>query len=303
MRYFRLYDGSNRFRLCAEVQPGQLVDLTAIRRGLTRLEQLADAASLSSRTIDGIVLDLLDSPHPLEMHALAQIVENSRDGGKGLTLRRPFDPPEVWAAGVTYKNSEMERKRESGSPDVYAKVYAAERPELFFKSTAARCSGPFESIGIRADSNWNVPEPELAFTIYQGEIIGYTNGNDVSSRTIEGENPLYLPQAKIYDRSCSIGPCFATAETVNDPHELTVRVKILRDGDEVFSRSSSTSLMARRCEQIAQWLQKHNPVPDMTTVLTGTDIVPPPEFTLQQDDVVVISIDVIGELENRVTVV
>ncbi len=303
MRYFRLSDRSGRSRLCAEVEPGRLADLTSVRPDLTRLEQLAEAASLSSRGIDEIVLGLLDSPASLDTHDLAKVIEDSRDGKQGLTLRRPFDPPEVWAAGVTYKNSEMERKRESGSPDVYAKVYAAERPELFFKSTAERCAGPFESIGIRADSGWNVPEPELAFALFRGEIIGYTIGNDVSSRSIEGENPLYLPQAKIYDRSCSIGPCFATAEMVDDPHKLDVRATVLRDGLEVFARSSSTSLMARRCDQIADWLQRHNPVPNMTTVLTGTDIVPPPEFTLQEDDVVVIAIDRIGELENRVVVV
>ena len=135
-----------------------------------------------------------------------------RDGDGYYRLDRPFEPPEVWAAGVTYKTSEMERQRESDTPDVYAKVFTADRPEVFLKATPDRCVGPFEDVGIRSDSEWSVPEPELAFVLYRGEIVGYTIGNDMSSRSIEGENPLYLPQAKVFDRCCSIGPCFVTAE-------------------------------------------------------------------------------------------
>ena len=197
----------------------------------------------------------------------------------------------------------MERRRESDTPDVYSKVYTAERPEIFFKATPERCMGPFESIGIREDSDWNVPEPELAFVVYKGEIIGYTAGNDVSSRSIEGENPLYLPQAKLYANSCAIGPCFVTADAIGDPHSLDIECAILRDDRTLFSGKTSTSGMARKCDELADWLHRHNVIPNMTTVLTGTAIVPPPDVTLQEGDVVQITIEKIGLLENDVIVV
>jgi 2-dehydro-3-deoxy-D-arabinonate dehydratase len=136
--------------------------------------------------------------------------------------------------------------------------------------------------------------------IYKGEIIGYTIGNDMSSRSIEGENPLYLPQAKMFDNSCSIGPCFATSETIATPQDLSVDCVIVRNGEEVFSGSTSTSEMARTCQEICEWLLKSNFVPDMTTVLTGTSIVPPPDFTLEEGDKVIISIENLGVLENNV---
>ena len=197
----------------------------------------------------------------------------------------------------------MERRRESETPDVYSMVYGADRPELFLKATPQRCMGPFESVGIRGDSEWNVPEPELAFVLFRGEILGYTIGNDVSSRAIEGENPLYLPQGKVYDRCCSIGPCLVTADSLGDPHNLAVGLSIVRDGVELFSGETSTSSMARTCDELADWLQRHNLVPNMTTVLTGTGIVPPPEVTLHEGDIVVIEIEGIGVLENDVVVV
>ena len=171
------------------------------------------------------------------------------------------------------------------------------------KSTPHRTSGPFEPIGIREDSPWNVPEPELAFVLFRGEIVGYTVGNDISSRSIEGENPLYLPQAKLYDASCAIGPCVATPDVVGDPQDLDISCSIYRDEVDVFSGTTSTAEMARTCQELADWLLRHNHVPDMTTVLTGTSLVPPPEFTLQEGDVVSITIENIGTLENDVTVV
>jgi 2-dehydro-3-deoxy-D-arabinonate dehydratase len=266
------------------------------------VDDLASAASLSGSSIDDLARGVLGSGQA-DTYDLPRIVEESRDGTGETWLDRPIDPPEVWAAGVTYKTSEMERRRESETPDVYSRVYGAERPELFFKATPERCMGPFESIGIRADSEWNVPEPELAFIVYKEQIIGYTVGNDVSSRSIEGENPLYLPQAKLYANSCAIGPCFATAETVADPHDLEIRCAIHREGKELFSGQTSTSGMARKCEELADWLHRHNVIPNMTTVLTGTAIVPPPDVTLEEGDVVTISIEKIGLLENDVIVV
>ena len=153
------------------------------------------------------------------------------------------------------------------------------------------------------DSDWNIPEPELSFVLYKGEIIGYTVGNDMSSRSIEGVNPLYLPQAKVFDRCCSIGPCFVTAESVADPQNLGMTCTISRQGEEVFSGNASTSMMARTCQELAEWIQRHNFMPNMTTVLTGTAIVPPPEFTLKEGDIVRIHIEGIGLLENDVILV
>ena len=302
MRYYRLTAADGEPRLAVEVEDDVLHDLTSIDEDLTEIDQLASAASLSSSTIDDLARAVLDAGEA-DTHNLQQLLDESRDGTGEFWLDRPFDPPEVWAAGVTYRTSEMERRRESDTPDVYSKVYAAERPELFFKATPERCMGPFESIGIREDSDWNVPEPELAFVVYKGEIIGYTAGNDVSSRSIEGENPLYLPQAKLYANSCAIGPCFVTADAIGDPHSLDIECAILRDDQTLFSGKTSTSGMARKCDELSDWLHRHNVIPNMTTVLTGTAIVPPPDVTLQEGDVVQITIEKIGLLENDVIVV
>jgi 2-dehydro-3-deoxy-D-arabinonate dehydratase len=200
-------------------------------------------------------------------------------------------------------DSMRERQAESGTPDVYAKVYNAERPEAFFKATANRLAPPFTPVGIRADSEWDVPEPELAFVLFDGKIAGYTAGNDMSSRSIEGANPLYLPQAKVYDRSAAIGPCFATPEVVGDPQDLDVTLTIERGGEQAFQGKANTGSMKRDCAYLADWLQRHNPVPDGTTALTGTGTIPPPEFTLKDGDVVTIEIERIGALVNTVITV
>ena len=298
MRYYSLIGADGDARLAVEARDGVLADLTSLHEELVALEDLALAAALSGESIDSLAQRLLDGGTADE-YDLAEIM----DGDGNAILDMPFEPPEVWAAGVTYKTSEMERRRESETPDVYSMVYSAERPEVFFKATPERCVGPNDSVGIREDSNWNVPEPELAFVLYGGEIIGYTIGNDMSSRQIEGENPLYLPQAKVYSRCCAIGPSFVTAESIGDPHSLDVSCTITRDGEQVFSGSTNTSQMARTCEEFAEWLQRHNDVPNMTAVLTGTSIVPPPDFTLQEGDTVTIAIANIGTLVNDVIVV
>ena len=298
MKYYSLIGIDGDAMLAVETSEGVLADLTSVHQELEVLDDLALAAALSGKSIDALAQQIIESG-VAEEHSLAGIVE----GESAAALDMPFEPPEVWAAGVTYKTSEMERRRESDTPDVYSMVYSAERPEVFFKATPERCVGPYDSVGIREDSNWNVPEPELAFVLYGGEIIGYTVGNDMSSRQIEGENPLYLPQAKVFNRCCAIGPCFVTAESISDPHSLDVRCAIIRDGEEVFNGSTNTSQMARACHELADWLQKHNDVPNMTAVLTGTSIVPPPDFTLQEGDIVSITIEGIGTLENDVIVV
>jgi 2-dehydro-3-deoxy-D-arabinonate dehydratase len=302
MKYYRLVTESGASRLCVEVQDDRLADLTAIDGSVTGVEALAQAASAAGTDIDEVTDTILQSSRGDDF-PLSDITRESSYGIGEERLGMPIVPPEIWAAGVTYRTSEMERRRESDTPDIYSKVYSAERPELFLKATPQRCVGPFEPVGIRADSTWNVPEPELSFVLYGGEILGYTIGNDMSSRSIEGENPLYLPQAKVYDRCCAIGPCFVSALELEDPYDLEIECVITRAGAAVFRGETSTSQMARTCEELADWLQRHNVVADMTTVLTGTPVVPPPDFTLQEGDVVRITIEGIGALENDVVVV
>ena len=299
MRYYRLVNSTGDLCLSAETGEGLLENLTSVEDDVTDILDLIKASSITGESIDDLARRILDSGES-EQTSLSDIIHDNPDVGSEWAIDRPFDPPEVWAAGVTYKNSELERRRESDTPDIYSKVYNADRPEVFFKSTSERCMGPFDDVGIRSDSSWDAPEPELAFVIYKGEIVGYTIGNDMSSRSIEGENPLYLPQAKMFDNSCSIGPCFATSETISTPQDLSVDCVIVRNGEEVFSGSTSTSEMARTCQEICEWLLKSNFVPDMTTVLTGTSIVPPPDFTLEEGDKVIISIENLGVLENNV---
>jgi len=300
LRYYRIIDLNGDVNLFVETGDDVLESITSVENDIVDILDLIKSASYSGDTIDTLAGLILDSGNP-EKTALSEVAFTFADIDQcDYTADRPFDPPEVWAAGVTYKNSEMERRRESETPDIYSNVYNADRPEIFFKSTSDRCMGPLEDVGIRSDSTWDVPEPELAFVTFKGEIIGYTIGNDMSSRSIEGENALYLPQAKVYEKSCAIGPCFITSESLGDPQKLNIECSIVRNGTQIFHDSTSTSQMARTCSEISEWLHKNNYVPDLTTVLTGTSIVPPPEFTLQSGDQVAITIDRIGVLENSV---
>ncbi|MBU93900.1 MAG: fumarylacetoacetate hydrolase, partial [Chloroflexi bacterium] len=225
--------------------------------------------------------------------SLDQVIEKNK-------LLLPFIPDEVWAAGVTYKNSEFERKRESSTPDIYAKVYNAKRPEIFFKATGSRLVAPNQKIGIRSDSKWNVPEAELAVILINNEIFGYSIGNDMTSREIEGENPLYLTQAKIYDKSCSIGPCIIDAESINHYEKFNINCKIIRNKKTIFNASSSVKSMNKSIPYLIKWLKQSNTLPIKSAFLTGTGIVPPPEFTLLENDQISISINEIGILNNSV---
>ena len=229
------------------------------------------------------------------------IIKNKENLSKAdlINARIPIDSPETWAFGVTYEDSMKERQAESDTPDVYGKVYVADRPEAFFKSTLARLKGPNDKVGIRFDSTWDVPEPELAFIVFQGKIIGFTVGNDMSSRSIEGANPLYIPQAKIFNNSASIGPCWVPIELI-DYNNLKVEMIITRISEKVFSGSGSTSLMKRKCDELNEWLHRSNDIPDGTTVMTGTGTIPPEDFTLQEGDEISITIENIGTLVNKV---
>jgi len=218
------------------------------------------------------------------------------------SLLAPIDgETEVWAAGVTYKRSEEARKEESGTPDLYARVYSAKRPELFFKANPRRVAGPDAPISIRTDSTWDVPEPELALVINaSAEIIGYTISNDVSSRSIEGENPLYLPQAKTYANCCALGPAITPAWEIADPYNLTIGLSIERDDQVYWQGETSTRELKRRFEELVSYLFLENDFPDGVMLCTGTALVPERHFTLQPGDIVQITIDQLGILRNPV---
>src|SRR6266536_86580 len=208
---------------------------------------------------------------------------------------------EVWAAGVTYKRSEEARMEESGTPDVYSKVYNAERPEIFLKATSRRVVGPEGTVVIRSDSTWDVPEPELAIVVNaHAEIVGYTIGNDVSSRSIEGENPLYLPQAKLYAGACAIGPGITPAWEVPDPYDLAIWMAIEREGEVIWEGETRTSGLKRRLEELVEYLFREDDFPDGAIISTGTALVPDSPFTLEDGDLVAIAIDRLGTLRNMV---
>jgi len=246
--------------------------------------------------------DILHAPDP---NGLASFLVDQKAEPVSLddvTFLAPIDHQEVWAAGVTYKRSQVARMEESESgASHYDKVYTADRPELFLKATPGRVSGPGEPVRVRYDSGWSVPEPE--FTIVaapDGRIVGYTVGNDMSARDIEGENPLYLPQAKVYNQCCGLGPCVLLASDDWDQNSTTIDLQIHRGGDLAFQGGTSLEQLNRTLPDLAGWLFKENDLPNGAFLLTGTGIVPPDEFTLEDGDSVSITIAGIGALTNPV---
>jgi 2-dehydro-3-deoxy-D-arabinonate dehydratase len=219
------------------------------------------------------------------------------------SITAPIESQEVWAAGVTYYRSREARKEESkssGGGDFYHRVYEADRPELFFKATPHRVVGSGGVVKLRDDASWTVPEPELTLIITPtGKIVGYTVGNDMSSRDIEGENPLYLPQAKVYDRSCGLGPCILVSEAALPP-STEIRLEILRQNNEAFSGTTSLQAMKRTPASLVEYLYRSNSFPQGCYLLTGTGIVPPDSFTLANGDEIRITITDIGTLVNYV---
>jgi 2-dehydro-3-deoxy-D-arabinonate dehydratase len=210
----------------------------------------------------------------------------------------------VWAAGVTFRRSRDARLDESRGLDAYDKVYLAERPELFLKALPGTARGTGQPIGVRADSGWDVPEPELAVVAdRRGEIVAYTIADDVSSRSIEGENPLYLPQAKLYRGSCAIGPCLVPVAEAPDPAAMEIALAIERDGTELFADACSVADMKRSLPELVDWLWRGQDLPLGAVLCTGTSIVPPPELALRPGDQVTISISGLGELTNPVELV
>jgi 2-dehydro-3-deoxy-D-arabinonate dehydratase len=237
------------------------------------------------RTAEGIVDGAAESPSELDAYELAI----------------PVEPPEIWGAGVTYERSRDARIEESAVKDIYTLVHAAERPELFLKDAGCRRTvGPGEPLGVRGDSAWSVPEPELAVVLGEaGTPNGVTIGNDVSSRDIEGANPLYLPQAKIFAGSCALGPAVLVPDDWEAPLEIRMRITDSA-GTELFTGETSTARMRRSIPELVEWLLRDNPVPANSVLLTGTGLVPPDDFTLAPGHVVEIHVPGIGTLTNPV---
>lgn len=278
----RLADGELRIAALVDGQI-RLLDLT----------QVDDCHSIS---------DILHSPDPA---GLAQFL--IAPGGDPVeqelvTFLAPLDRQEVWAAGVTYRRSQVARMEESETgASHYDRVYTADRPEIFFKATPSRVSSPEEPVRVRADSSWSVPEPELALVVSpEAELVGFTIGNDMSARDIEGENPLYLPQAKFYRQCCSLGPCVLLAGEPLDREGTQIILTITRDGEEAFRGQTDLAQMARSFEDLIAWLFRENEFPSGVILLTGTGIVPPDDFTLLDGDQVSIEITGIGTLVNPV---
>lgn len=246
--------------------------------------------------------DILHAPDPV---GLAKFLVDPKAGpikGGEVVFLAPIDRQEVWAAGVTYKRSQIARMEESeAGASHYDKVYTAPRPEIFLKATPHRVSGPGDPVRVRCDSQWSVPEPEFTLVLSPAkEIVGYTIGNDMSARDIEGENPLYLPQAKVYNQCCAIGPCILLADGPLHKDAIAIDLMIQRNQTEVFRGSTSLSQMKRELPELAQWLGKENDLPAGAFLLTGTGIVPPDNFSLEHGDQVSISITGIGTLTNPV---
>lgn len=220
---------------------------------------------------------------------------------EGSMLLAPLLGQEVWASGVTFERSRTARNEEAQGVDFYDRVYDAVRPELFCKATPGRVRGPGESVGIRRDSGWDVPEPELGLVAdAAGRLVALTVGNDMSSRSIEGENPLYLPQAKVFTGSCAVGPALVPLDAAPPVESLVIELTIYRDGDTLFRDSVPLSDMRRRPSELLEWLFQAMEFPAGVVLLTGTSIVPPPEFTLREGDVVDIAIPGVGNLTNPV---
>jgi len=295
MRLCRFHLPTQGARL-GQLVAGEIYDLTATGQPhFATLTSLLQASAQS--TIEGLLQGV--SLPALPAHAYADL--DRAPAPDVPHLLPPVDRQEVWAAGVTYTRSREARVREAVTQDVYERVYEAERPELFFKSTAEKVVGPNDWIGLRGDSHWNVPEPELALVLNpRMQIVGYTVGNDVSSRDIEGENPLYLPQAKVYRHACALGPVIALVNEELDARDLAIRLTILRDSAPAYQDETSTAHIHRSLVELVGYLARYQDFPCGAVLLTGTGIVPGDDFTLADGDEVSIEIESIGVLRNSV---
>jgi 2-dehydro-3-deoxy-D-arabinonate dehydratase len=278
--------------------------LAKFRTSTSDTPQVGIVAGDRIHAIDGVstLAELLHDP-AVESRATAALSSGMRRLALDeIELLAPIDDQEVWGAGVTYERSKVARQEESvDGGSFYDLVYRADRPELFFKATPSRVVGPGSAIRVRRDSKWSVPEPELALVLSPDlRLVGFTIGNDVSARDIEGRNPLYLPQAKVYSQCCALGPYVALCGAMPSDRPTGIELRIERAGACVFSGSTSTARMARRFDELIDWLGRDNAFPSGVILLTGTGIVPPDEFHLKAGDLVRIRADGIGELSNVV---
>jgi len=279
----------------------EIASASGVRIGLIENEMVLDLTNVGVRRMKDVLerTDLMDELMRLSRAGSAKYAAGD------VTLVTPVESQEVWAAGVTYLRSKEARMVESEfSANAYDRVYDAVRPEIFFKSPPEKVVSPGKAVGIRKDARWNVPEPELALVLNSaGTIVGFTIGNDMSSRDIEGENLLYLPQAKIYKGSCAVGPCIAVGVTEEDARQWAIRLEIRRGGRSVFTGEIRVDQIKRRFGELAEYLFRSQEFPDGAVLLTGAGIVPDDTFTLEAQDVVLITITGIGTLENPVAVV
>ena len=272
-----------------------------VRIGLVEEAGVVDLTPAGITTLS----ELLESSDPISALTRTDRKSLPRIAMQDVIFRPPVEQQEVWAAGVTYLRSKTARMEESDfSATAYDRVYDADRPEIFFKALPQKVVPTGEAVGIRRDARWNVPEPELALVINsRGTIAGCTIGNDMSSRDIEGENLLYLPQAKVYDRSCALGPWIRLGVAEADARNWMVRSTIIRGGAVVFAGETRLGNIKRRFDELASYLYRSQTFPHGAVLLTGTGIVPPDDFTLHEHDVVEIEIAEIGMLRNSVVVV
>jgi 2-dehydro-3-deoxy-D-arabinonate dehydratase len=279
-----------------------VIDITAPREGVASALDLV-VQGRTAAGIERLARRLARSPRR-PRHPWAGL--DRAPGPRRSGLLAPLDPPEVWGAGITYRRSADYYSEHDAGPGhrgkgIYDHVYDAERPELFYKGSAARCVGSHAPVGLRGDSRLTAVEAELAAVVgVDGRIVGYTAGNDLSAWDIERENPLYLPQSKIFQGSFAFGPVIATPEDVPDPHALGIRCVIERAGRILYDGRATTADLKRRCEELVDWLRRYNPIPAGTVLSTGTGILVPDEHALAPGDVVSITVDRIGTLRNPV---
>jgi 2-dehydro-3-deoxy-D-arabinonate dehydratase len=294
MRLVQFHDPARGQRL-GVLEDEFVVDITSGEIGSTA--DLLAASGGEERALAALVAGLRGSAGG-ERHALSDL--QRAPAADAAHLLSPVAPPEVWACGVTYKRSAEFRDAETGKEiGIYDQVYMADRPELFFKATARHCVGPDAPIRIRSDSRFTAPEPELALLLNaEGAILGYTLANDVSAWDIERENPLYLPQSKIFLGCCALGPWLVTPDDVSDPYGVQLSCEVTRGDVSVFSGSASTAQLNRRFEQLIGYLLRDNAIPNGTVLCTGTGIIVPADVPLRPGDVVAISAPGFGTLRN-----
>ena len=295
MKLVQFYDADSHIRV-GVVRDGQVIDISDPERDLSTTLDYVDEARRQRCSLDEVIAErLADSSG--STHSYAELLEADEP-----RLTMPLFPPQVWGCGVTYRRSAEFRDADMEGPlGIYDKVYQSDRPEIFYKGDTQHCAGPNEPIGIRVDSSFTAPEPELAYVLgYDNEIVGYTICDDVSAWDIERENPLYLPQSKIFLGCTGLGPTLVTAGELTDPYNLEITARICRNGEVIFSGSANTDQIRHPFETLTAFLIRNNPVPVGTVVSTGTGIIVTEDAALQAGDVVEIEVDEIGLLSTPV---